>query len=249
MLRLFSTWFPCADKHRHDEFLEAVNRNLSCDAIDQLCILREGEAELPEHPKLVVREIQHRPLFNDFFAWINELQTEEDIAAIANTDIWLDETISLAHKHLTPQNAWALGRWDSWTQKPQLFDRNDSQDTWVFRGPLRHMNGGFPLGAPRCDNRILYEMQEAGYLVKNPAFSIICHHQHDEPPRAYLEVDSSFEAPPPYRYLYPENLMSYSEIRRHNAQSPIKLHWQIDPRKIQRTLPYRAWLRLTKIFR
>ena len=59
----------------------------------------------------------------------------------------------------------ALSRWDTAdTIKPKLYNRNDSQDVWVFKGPVKpELKANFPLGVPRCDNKLHFELQEAGY--------------------------------------------------------------------------------------
>ncbi len=242
MFRLFTTWYPCLDEHRQSELATAFCKNLTCPAVDQFCILREADAILPaEDPRIVIREINRRPLFEDFFAWIRKMQGDDDIAVIANTDIWLDASAGLADAYLPRDHCWALARWDCWTKKLELFDRNDSQDAWFFRGPLKQIRGDFPLGGIRCDNRLLYEIQQAGYLTRNPAFSVICHHQHDEPPRDYAEENHAHYVEGPYRYLWPHNLLGCRETRRHNATSSIPISWRIDPREVQKSLPARAW--------
>lgn len=250
MIRLFTTWYPCHIEERLAELTKSLQQNLACAAVDQICVLREQEALLPfEDKKIRVRELERRPMFDDFFGWINELQGSEDIAVIANADIWLNETVFLAQQYLSQNQCWALARWDSLNNKQVLFDRNDSQDTWFFRGPLRKINANFPLGGIRSDNRLLHELKTTGYEVQNPAFNVITRHEHNEPPREYPTIKQANYVDGPYAYLWPHNLLSFRETLKHNAQSSIKIHWRIDPRKIERSLPVRAWAYMRRGFR
>ena len=58
---------------------------------------------------------------------------------------------------------------------PHIVLRIDSQDAWVFQPPFnQHVvkNSFFHLGAPKCDNRLVYVLQEANYTVIDPAFAV-----------------------------------------------------------------------------
>jgi len=242
MLRLFTTWYDCADDIRRRELVTALRNNVDNPSVDQVCVLREGDADMiVESNKLVARDIDRRPNFEDFFWWINELQGDDDLAVIANTDIWLDKSIELAKEYLKLEECWALARWDKHQGKLQLFDRNDSQDAWVFRGPLRAMSAAFPLGGIRCDNRLLYELQTAGYETYNPSFQVRVHHEHDTPVREYATENQKGYVEVPYRYIWPHNLLTRRETQRHNERSAIRLAWRIDPRQVEQSLPMRAW--------
>ena len=72
------------------------------------------------------------------------------------------------------------------------------------------LKADFPLGVPRCDNRLMYQLQEAGYKVLNPAFSIKVFHIHKgQRALVYTEGDNLHNIKPPYRYLYPHNLYGF----------------------------------------
>ena len=92
-----------------------------------------------------------------------------------------------------------------------LFNIHYSQDVWVFKGHIKpELKADFPLGVPRCDNRLLYELQEAGYSVLNPAFSIKSYHIHKgQRALVYSEGDNLHNIKPPYGYLYPHNLFGF----------------------------------------
>ena len=228
MLRLFTTLYPEKDSTRRAEYVECLMRNLGCAEIDEVCLLVEGErVELPESPKIRVRKIGTRPTYADFFQWIGEVAGQEDVSVVANTDIWFDGSIGAALGRLGSRECYALARWDG----DSLWDRNDSQDCWVFKGKVLGVRGDFKIGVVRCDNRILYELQQAGYRVLNPAFSIRVTHLHVGDRAEYGETEANF-IQPPYRYLWPHNLLGPIGTLWHNLYHPKqKMGWRFDCRR------------------
>ena len=241
MFRLFSTFYPEKNPARKAEYLECLKRNLTNPVIDEVCLLVEGNVpELPNSPKLRIKAIEKRPLYDDFFTWIREIGADEDIAAIANTDIYLDPNLAAAFPLLQPKRCLALARWEP----SGLNDRNDSQDCWVFMGPISVVRGDFPIGVVRCDNRILYELQVAGYEVLNPSFSVKIHHLHEGERVEYGNTESHF-VQPPYRYLWPHNLYGPLRTLDYNIKHPaLRIGWRIDPRQLTRSIPGRLYRKL-----
>ncbi len=67
--------------------------------------------------------------------------------------------------------------------------RIDSQDSWVFTPPMREhvvMNSNFYFGLPRCDSRLVFLLEEAGYLVQNPVFAVHAIEMEDTKLRSHL---------------------------------------------------------------
>ena len=250
MIRIFSSNYPEKNQIRRSELLTCFQKNVDLGCIDADCLLVENDGfPLPHHQKLKTRSIAPRPTYEDFFRWANELvESPLDISIIANSDIYFDTTLLALANSLKPHQCAALSRWDVQAdQSLRLFDRNDSQDAWIFRGKIRPMNAGFCVGIPRCDNRILYELRAAGYDVINPAFSVrACHFHMGERGEYPVEINGPHAAPP-YAYLWPHNLMSLPLTLWHRWRHPeAKLGWRFDWRKLQRTLPWRVWKRLSR---
>lgn len=237
MFRLFSTYYPERNEVRRAEYLECLQRNLANPWIDEVCLVVEGEVDvLPDSPKLRLKNIQKRPLYDDFFAWIREIAGPDDISAIANTDIYLGTNVPAAFPLLNKNCCLALARWEP----DGLNDRNDSQDCWVFKGKVIGIQGDFPLGVVRCDNRILHELHTGGYQVLNPSFSIFVHHLHRGERQDYGDTEKHF-VQPPYRYLWPHNLFGPAGTIWHNLRNPgQKVGWRVDRLKLARTFPVRA---------
>jgi hypothetical protein len=65
-----------------------------------------------------------------------------------------------------------------------------SQDSWIFRSPIKTDNRtNFLMGKPGCDNRIIQILHENGYNVKNPSMKIITKHLHISNYRTYNNTD------------------------------------------------------------
>jgi hypothetical protein len=240
-IRLFTTIYPEKDPQRQGEYQKCLQLNAECPSIDEICVLSEGGEELlPESPNFKIRKVQGRPTYGQYFQWISEIVSGDDISIIANTDIYFDQQLELFRHWKMPSNiAIALARWDVADGVPQLFDRNDSQDAWFFRGPLKKVTADFPVGVPRCDNRFLYELKQAGYEIINPAFSIRAYHLHAGQ-RGEYQTQQHF-VDPPYAYLWPHNLWSLPRTLVHNLRQPqARVSWRFDKRKLMASIPLRA---------
>ena len=241
-VRLFTTIYSESSVKRREEYRKCLELNSACNQIDEIHVLCEGGKELlPKSHKIRVREVQQRPVYQQYLDWISEVADQEsDLSIIANTDIYFDKQLALFRSWEMPKyTVFALSRWDVVARGQYvLHDKGDSQDAWLLRGiPLR-VNGNFPIGVPRCDNRIAAEFERAGYRVLNPSYSLRCYHIHDEAPRPYLEPDHSELIPPPYKYVYPQNLLDPVETFLHNLRNPdARLFWQIDRRKLLQWAP------------
>ena len=249
MVRLFTTWYEESNAKRRAELASALRANLECERVHQVCVFAEGEhsrAGIPQSPKLDVRVVGSRPSYADFIEWINEVADANDISIIANTDIHFDDSLALVERALSSGQCYALARWDG----DELFDRNDSQDAWLFRGQVKRVRGDFHVGVPRCDNRFLHELREAGYDVKNPAFAIRASHVHEGKRAEYARGGASHWVEPPYQYLWPHNLYSLPRVIALNvAGSGPRVRWRIDRRGKLITLPKRIIARIARSVR
>ena len=209
MAHLFTTAYPESNKGRRAELLDCLNRNLNNPHITHVFILTEtqGALPLPEHRKLSLRRTDHRPTYDDFFAWINEAAGPDDISLIANSDIYFDDSIAMLDSLVDSGRCLALSRWDVLPNRsPRLFERGDSQDVWAFRGQVRAgVRGGFPLGVYDCDNKIAWELEKAGYKVRNPALGLRTYHLHLGTDRSYDPREPPDHGiRPPFRYIEPD---------------------------------------------
>src|SRR5882672_1163050 len=89
-----------------------------------------------------VCEISDRPTFQDYFNEINKVAWASAINIIANSDIFFKDINYDWFANLTPNDCYALTRWDVLSDGTEKFYNNSgSQDTWVFRGPIKPVEG------------------------------------------------------------------------------------------------------------
>jgi hypothetical protein len=221
------------------EIDECLTRNIACEAIDEIRILAEGPTDgIPSSRKVQVRAIAARPTYHDYFEWIRESASHGDVSMVANADIYFDQSIGILETH-PPDDAsvFALSRWNASADgQAELYDHNDSQDAWIFRGVPRPIDGNFRVGVPRCDNRLVHELEKAGYRVLNPSFSLRAFHLHAGERQPYGETLPSY-VPPPYGYVWPHNLLSLPATLLHNLRYPsMPVGWRVDSRWLGRRL-------------
>ena len=240
-IKLYTTFYNEKNEARKAELMTCIQRNAQNPSIACVVVFNEGDSLTYLEPnKLKDIQIAQRPTYNDFINYINKNTNPEDIHIIANTDIFFDKHIAVLKDVLDKNTCFALSRWDTTeSEKPLLYNHNDSQDVWIFKGPIKsELQADFPLGVPRCDNRFMYELETVGYKVLNPAFSIKVYHMHKgQRAVVYTDADNKYNIPEPYRYKYPHNLFGLWKTLKHNATHVQKLgHYKYDPKKINNWL-------------
>lgn len=197
----FTSWYNEKNPERRAELITCIiNTCTECSYVDKVYLLAECDFPIL-NPNLEVVLIGKRPTYSDFFEYANSVSKPGDINIFSNIDIYPDEK-TICHVGSLDQNqCFALARWD---KKPDgsevLLDRWDAQDVWIFRSPIKKINGNFPMGIPGCDNRIAYEIKAAGYLVTNPAKTLKFFHLHNVPIRNY-SLDRKEAIPGPYHLI------------------------------------------------
>jgi hypothetical protein len=126
-----------------------------------------------------------------------------DINVFCNSDIYFTDANIL--RTIRPNECYALTRWNKTADGIKFFDRVDSQDAWVFKGVVKDMPVNFTPGLWGCDNRLVYELQRAGYKVSNPSLSIKTVHLHEVDSRNQVRTEIN-TVPPPYKTLIPCHL-------------------------------------------
>jgi hypothetical protein len=151
-----------------------------------------------------IRTLPGRPTFGELFAAISACTGDEDINIVANADIYFDDSLK-AVTSIGFDECYALSRWEDSEAGLRLFETDDSQDAWVFRGRIRSIAAPFTMGLPGCDNRLAYLLSEAGYRLSNPCRSIRAIHLHRSNVRSYGHSGQG-PVPGPYKPLVPAEL-------------------------------------------
>lgn len=166
-IRLFYNYYEDKNPLRKNEIDFCLQQNIKNPLFDTIVLDSDG-----------------LPTYDFFFERINKLTGPNDINIICNSDIFFDETIGLV-KNIGLNTLYALSRWEWHNGTSKLRELRNSQDVWIFRGPVENVDGSFQLGKPFCDNRIAFEFNRAGYKVVNPSRSIKSYHFHSSGIRSY----------------------------------------------------------------
>jgi hypothetical protein len=205
MILLTGTYIHRSEE-RMAEYIGALKENLKCSHLEEIHLFIEDPVEgywravtdpspnrrsslqvldeILKHPKVKVKEHGRRALYQEYFAYANALGSGKTVI-LSNADIWFDDTlwkmslIDLANTFVL------LAKWDG----HMMVSPADSQDSWVFKTPLRPFLSDWTLGVPGCENRIAYEAKNAGYTMLNPSWSIRAHHSHASNIRTWTHAD------------------------------------------------------------
>ncbi len=147
-------------------------------------------------------KIQQLVTYEEIFSLTEDYPN--DINIIINSDIFFDETIGKVHQ-IKRLEAYCLTRYDLVNGKGVFFNREDSQDAWVFRGHVKNVPAQFSQGRPGCDNRLAYELKKVGYDISNPSLDIHIIHLHESNKRT--SVNTRFnQVQNPYALIFPHKL-------------------------------------------
>jgi len=216
---LFTTYFHNSDRgntiearrQKEYDYCLLKNMNAGFDAI--YLLVEEKDYEIAFSYGVNVIKLESRPTFQDFFRFISKKEFTESINVVSNADIYLDNCMEIDrfYENRAPnkqQTCLALTRWDwSPTRGADLFNRVDSQDVWIVYGNkfCEKVDANFCMGVAGCDNRLAYQLQEAGYILYNPSKTIKTFHYHDTKLRTNNLDDGKPKEtiPPPYLLLPP----------------------------------------------
>lgn len=203
MVNLFTTFYNERNPERASELRDCLSLNIECQVIDKIYIWLENLSDVPvQSEKIVIIPATSRPRFNDFFEAVNNVTHNNDINIITNSDIFFKDDIGIIKNIKLNNRCLALTRWDiEENSEAKFLGRVDSQDTWIFKGKIRGIDGVFFLGSLGCDNKIAYEIQKAGYAISNPSLSVKSYHLHLTQCRPGLSSYSANPLPGPYLYI------------------------------------------------
>lgn len=200
MTRLFLSYYEDKNQARQKELDECLSKNIVNPLIDEIHLLLEYPCETINNKKIIKAHVKARPSYSVFFEYINSLTRPEDISILANGDIYFDDTLSLLDKY-TDKQVLALCRYDIKKDKAVFMNSWDSQDTWIFKGPIRQVpDSDFQMGKAGCDNAIANRLYRSGYSVINPSRTIKTFHLHETQIHNYNPGD---RVPMPYKFLTP----------------------------------------------
>ncbi|MBK7362944.1 MAG: hypothetical protein IPJ01_11670 [Micavibrio sp.] len=226
---LIVNYYTDKNNERTNELNYCIIKNIYNENLDKIvviCTESDYSALLSIYneykDKLIPIITNKRPSYNDYFAITKKLfNGNNNINIISNLDIIISPEMLLqqpncdihkvASDYLVNNNCLALTRWDvkntsDFRDGSVLFDRPDSQDTWIFKGAIPQISGAdFTLGVAGCDNKIAYLLEQSGYNVINPSRTIKTYHLHLTDIRNYTDIvgHAIERLEPPYKLLHP----------------------------------------------
>lgn len=191
-IHLCTPYFRSKSEERQAEFDECLKGNLENSTIERITLFIDDACEPPFlHQKLRIVEISRRLTYRDWLEFALAEPTPH-ISVLSNTDILFDESIARLTTVFGYDNRFvALSRHErvgnTLEQHP---DPKWSQDVWAIRNDDAFNESfcraiDFPLGVPRCDNKIVYEAAVHGFDVVNPFPAIQAIHLHESRVRGY----------------------------------------------------------------
>ena len=181
-------WTP-PNEGRRREIDECLRRNLDCRAIDRIVLLAESDPEhrrdAPVSEKLVWVDRPKgsgRVRYSDLIEAVNRCTTTPwDRNIIANSDVCFDESLDTVRPLDLFGICLALSRWEWKAGCAESLAGDNSQDCWIFQGPVRPLADSvdFEIGRFGCDWRFSWILRHNDYSLFNIPYDVRHYHLHD----------------------------------------------------------------------
>lgn len=192
MINVFFPYYLCGDVARQKEIDLCLQENVKNPLIDHLYVLIDDGSACPiEGEKLHVIYLDSRPTYKKWIE-LTDTHCKSGHSILCNSDIYFDTSISEINNMAIGSNSFmALSRWellDGSTSKHP--NPHWSQDTWAIPVGQKFSDSfikqlDFPMGVPRCDNKISYLFAVQGWKVFNPVDTLKSIHVHETQMRTY----------------------------------------------------------------
>lgn len=194
---------PTAERRR--EIDECLQRNIDCRAIDRIVLLTEHDSDLehrrtaPASPKIRWVDLPARSgrvRYADFVDAANRYTTTPwDFNIIANSDVFFDDSLEVLRPLDLFGTCIALSRWEWKNGRAESLAGDNSQDCWIFQGPIRPLADGsdFEIGRFGCDWHFAWVLRHNDYTLLNTPYDVRHYHIHDSSYR-----DNGVMTPGPY---------------------------------------------------
>ncbi|CAB9495511.1 exostosin domain-containing protein [Alteromonas macleodii] len=192
MINVFFPYYECGDPERQAEIDMCLRQNANNSLIDRLFVLIDDDSVCPvESPNLDVIYVDKRVTYK-FWIELTKKYCVKGISVLCNSDIYFDDSLDKLNTVLSePKSFLALSRWELLGGETSKHPNPHwSQDTWAINvmdelsDSLMHQLD-FPMGVPRCDNKIAYLFAVFGWKVFNPVDYVKSIHAHETQMRTY----------------------------------------------------------------
>ncbi|WP_083783235.1 exostosin family protein [Oceanicaulis sp. HTCC2633] len=192
-ISLFMPYFKPKEEARAEELKLCLERNRENKAISHIYLMVDDDAQVDTSDgRVTVLRLDRRPTYQDWTAFSEE-RCPDHISVLANADIYFDDTLLKLEELFAadPLGFVALTRYELVNDGLELHPNPHwSQDTWAYlpshaSNPDRDRCLSFPLGVPRCDNKVAYTFAVYGHKVYNPCVDVRSVHVHQTGIRTY----------------------------------------------------------------
>jgi hypothetical protein len=192
MINVFFPYYQCGDVKRQAEIDLCLLKNIENDKIDKLFVMIDDDSDLiVTNDKITVIRLEQRPTYKYWLEKTNELDLK-GISILCNSDIYFDHSILEAKKVMCQSQSFiALSRWELLANQISIHPNPHwSQDVWAVRCDDTYSQEmlhslEFPMGVPRCDNKVAYLFAIHGWKVFNPCAVLKSIHVHETQVRTY----------------------------------------------------------------
>jgi hypothetical protein len=174
---LLTQYFVSNNGVRDSALINVLSKNLQDQRISEIALINDVEYDfsaLNGSSKIKQYISGRRLTFQDAFRVANSYYAGRNVI-VANSDIVFDESVYRIGGCNLSNTVLALTKWSLTLDRSiSLNLRLDSQDAWIFKAPIKLSvveKSDFPMGAPKCDNRLARLFYEASYRVLNPALT------------------------------------------------------------------------------
>ena len=191
-ITLFTPYFKSPDESRQRELDSCLRKNVANEAIQKIYLLMDdGGSPGVASTKIEIIHLDRRMTYLDWVGITME-RCDSGISLLANSDIYFDETVGILADVLADKRAFVtLTRHEAGNGISSLHKNPSwSQDVWAISVPVELPDTlvkslDFPLGVPRCDNKIAYLFAIHGFEIHNPCGHVRSFHLHETQLRSY----------------------------------------------------------------
>jgi hypothetical protein len=198
---LFTTYYKSQNEERQKEINLCLLKNVENKYIEKIILLNNKIFVLPIQSEKIEQVVinKNRDYILKFCDAVHYMNTNYvgKICILANSDIYFDETLEKITDNAIYENKndneptknvfFALNKYNLLDNNLIFDERNNSQDSWIFKSPLdvdyKYIN--YTLGTMGCDGNFAYRVNLNKYLVSNPSLDIITTHVHQSNFRTY----------------------------------------------------------------
>tara|TARA_Y100001970_G_scaffold122281_1_gene151579 strand:+ start:1877 stop:5005 length:3129 start_codon:yes stop_codon:yes gene_type:complete len=192
VISVFFPYYQCGDADRQKEIDLCLRQNAENPHIDNLIVVIDDGCDVPfTTSNMKVLHVDRRVTYK-YWVELTQQYCSYGISVLCNSDIYFDDSVIRLNEVLAkPKSFLALSRWELLSGETEKHPNPHwSQDTWAMNVGEQLSNSflhqlDFPMGVPRCDNKIAYLFAVHGWSVHNPVDYVKSIHAHETQMRTY----------------------------------------------------------------